>query len=93
MPNPETVQAKVELPPGTILAETLWDTGSLTFAAVVYTAAITIIGVLIATLWWPWRVLYAVLAVVIFVLGLTVLKARVIRVSRRIVGRLGDSPR
>lgn len=57
------------------------------------TAAITIIGVLVATFWWPWRALYAVLAVVILVFGLTVFEARVIRVSRRIVGRLGDSPR
>lgn len=82
------IDSSAEVPPPTISVEVLWDTTSITFAAVLYTAAITIVGVLVAPLGWPWRVVYAVGALALLVLGLTVLKPVVIRLSKRAIGKL-----
>ena len=68
----------------------LWDTASLTFAAVLYTAGITVLGVLVAPPRWEIRLGYAVLCVVALILILTKLKAVMIKASKRIIGRLAD---
>jgi hypothetical protein len=92
--KPVTVQAspievKVDVMPPTVTVETLWDTASLTFAAVLYTALITIVGVLVAPLaFWPDRVLYAVGALLLLVLLITTLKVSVIRLSKWILGKV-----
>ncbi|HEX6329697.1 MAG TPA: hypothetical protein VF129_00195 [Actinomycetota bacterium] len=46
---------------------------------------LTVVGVLLASLAWPFLAAYAVLAVAIFILGLTRLKGWVIRQSKRII--------
>jgi hypothetical protein len=46
------------------------ESASLTFAAVVYAAIITILGVVIAGQSWPWLAGYAVFSVGLFVAGL-----------------------
>jgi hypothetical protein len=82
-------EVTVDAMPPKVTVETLWDTASLTFAAVLYTALITIVGVLVATLdFWPGRVLYAVGAVLLLVLLLTTLKVSVIRLSKWILGKV-----
>lgn len=50
---------------------------------------LTVVGVLLASLAWPFLAAYAVLAVAIFILGLTRLKGWVIRQSKRIIGPVG----
>jgi hypothetical protein len=89
-PSPATVGAKADVPSPTVAAEVhaLWDSVSLTFAAAVYAAALTLVGVLVAPLGWPYRVLYAALFAGLFLVGVTRGKDWIIRTARGIMGTL-----
>jgi hypothetical protein len=64
-----------------------WDSNSLTLAGVIYGIVVTVIGVVIATLGTPWTVIYAVVVLVLLVLGLLRWAQPIIRAMQWLLAR------
>jgi uncharacterized YccA/Bax inhibitor family protein len=87
---PPAVEPKVGIPTPTVSTEILWDAASFTFVAVVYTAGIGVLGVVIATFGlWQLSVGYAVFAVTLgaSILRVRRLKAWAILWAKRVLGK------
>jgi hypothetical protein len=61
-----------------------WDSLSLTFAGIIYSAVLTVVGVVVSmTENWAWVIVWAILSIALLTLGMTILKSKVIRLSER----------
>ncbi|MEX0755716.1 MAG: hypothetical protein WD556_11465 [Actinomycetota bacterium] len=77
--------AAIEVP------ELLWDAASLTLIGVVYSVVVTVGGVLVTLLPWPFYLLYAAVALGCGALILTRWKGRAIKLAHRMV-RTNERP-
>lgn len=89
---PPAVEAQAGIPTPTVSTEILWDATSFTFVAVVYTAVIGILGLVIAPFGLAARIGYAVFAVTVgaSILRVRRLKAWAILWAKRVLGKMPD---